>query len=133
MNKCMFIGRLTRDPEARYVQRQDGTSMCVAMYSLAVDRSGEGADFINVKAYEKQGEFAEKYLKKGMKIGLTSSCRTGSYTDKDGRKQYTTDFVAERQEFCEKKNDSAEEAAALTTDSDGFSPAEVEDLPFAQP
>lgn len=99
MNKVIMIGRLTRDPEVRYSQGEK--PMATASYSLAVDRmykrDGEpSADFINCKAFGKQGEFAEKYLRKGMKIAITGHIQTGSYTNRDGNKVYTTDFGRNR-------------------------------------
>lgn len=107
MNKCILIGRLTRDPEVRYTQGDN--TMAIARYSLAVDRrfkrDGEpDADFINCVAFGKAGEFAEKYLKKGTKIAVVGRIQTGSYTNKDGQKVYTTDVVVEEQEFAESKN-----------------------------
>jgi len=113
MNKVVLIGRLTRDPEIRYSNQQDGTQMAIARYSLAVDRKGKdsGADFISCVAFGKQGEFAEKYLKKGIKIGVSGRIQTGSYTKQDGQKVYTTDVIVEDHEFCEKKADSEPESA----------------------
>ena len=107
MNKVILIGRLTRDPEVRYTQGDN--AMAIARYSLAVDRrfkrDGEpDADFINCVAFGKSGEFAEKYLKKGTKIAVIGRIQTGSYTNKDGQKVYTTDVVVEEQEFAESKN-----------------------------
>ena len=107
MNKVIEIGRLTKDPEIRYSQGANTT--CVARYTLAVDRKfkQEGqptADFINCIAFGKLGEFAEKYLHKGVKIAVTGRIQTGSYTNKDGQKVYTTDVVVEEQEFCESKS-----------------------------
>ena len=101
------MGRLTRDPEVRYTQGDN--AMAIARYSLAVDRrfkrDGEpDADFINCVAFGKAGEFAEKYLKKGTKIAVVGRIQTGSYTNKDGQKVYTTDVVVEEQEFAESKN-----------------------------
>ena len=109
MNKVIEIGRLTKDPEIRYSQGENTT--CVARYTLAVDRKfkQEGqptADFINCIAFGKLGEFAEKYLRKGIKIAVTGRIQTGSYTNKDGQKVYTTDVVVEEQEFCESKSQS---------------------------
>jgi single-strand DNA-binding protein len=110
MNKVILMGRLTRDPEVRY--SQNDTSMAIARFSLAVDRrrsgnnngDGQTADFINIVAFGRTGEFAEKYLKKGTKVALTGRIQTGSYTNKDGAKVYTTDVVAEDIEFAESKN-----------------------------
>lgn len=109
MNKVNLIGRIVRDPEVRY--SQGATSMAVAKYTLAVDRrfkkDGEPtADFINCIAFGKLGEFAEKYLKKGVKIAVSGRIQTGSYTNKDGNKVYTTDVIVEEQEFCESKSGS---------------------------
>lgn len=112
MNKWMGIGRLCADPDVRYTQGDNST--CVARYRLAVDRKYKRdneptADFISCVAFGKKGEFAEKYLSKGMKIGVEGRIQTGSYTNKDGQKVYTTDVVVEDHYFCESKgsNDSA--------------------------
>lgn len=106
MNKVVLMGRLTKDPEVRYSQGENSTA--VARYSLAVDRrfkkEGEAtADFINCVAFGKAAEFVEKYLRKGTKITIAGRIQTGSYTDKDGKKVYTTDVVVEEQEFAESK------------------------------
>ncbi len=112
MNKVILMGRLTRDPEVRYSQGDN--AMAVARYTLAVDRrfnrnnDGQTADFINCVAFGKAGEFAEKYFHKGIKIAVTGRIQTGSYTNKDGVKVYTTDIVVEEQEFAESKNSSNE-------------------------
>ena len=117
MNKVILMGRLTRDPEVRYSQGE--SAMAIARYSLAVDRRGRGnsqdgqtADFINIVAFGKSGEFAEKYLRKGTKLVVTGRIQTGSYTNKDGVKVYTTEVVAEDQEFAESKNASANNGGA---------------------
>ena len=107
MNSVHLMGRLTRDPEIKVSQTANG-QMTVARYTLAVDRrykkDGEqSADFISCVAFGKSGEFAEKYLHKGTKIAITGRIQTGSYTNKDGAKVYTTDVVAEEHEFCESK------------------------------
>ena len=107
MNKVIEIGRLTKDPDIRYSQGANTT--CVARYTLAVDRKfkQEGqpnADFINCIAFGKLGEFAEKYLHKGVKIAIVGRIQTGSYKNKDGNTVYTTDVVVEEQEFCESKS-----------------------------
>lgn len=103
MNKVILSGRLTKNPDIRYTQGQD--SMCIARYTLAVDRRGKDkeADFINCAAFGKAGEFAERYLTKGMKIILAGRLTTGSYTKQDGTKAYTTEVTVESQEFCESK------------------------------
>ena len=113
MNKVILCGRLTKDPEVRY--SQGGEPMAIARYTLAVDRrrgrnNGDGeqtADFISCVAFGRSGEFAEKYLKKGTKMLITGRIQTGSYTNKDGVKVYTTEVVVEDQEFAESKNSSS--------------------------
>ncbi len=112
MNKVILMGRLTRDPDVRYSNSQNGDSMAIARYTLAVDRrfkrqgDEQTADFISCVAFGKQGEFAEKYLKQGTKIAITGRIQTGSYTNKEGQKVYTTDVVVEEHEFAESKNSS---------------------------
>ncbi len=109
MNRVVLMGRLTRDPDVRYSQGDN--SMAIARYTLAVDRrrsrnntNGEPtADFISCVAFGKSAEFVEKYLHKGSKICVSGRIQTGSYTNKDGQKVYTTDVVVEDQEFCESK------------------------------
>ncbi len=112
MNKVILMGRLTRDPEVRYSQNSE-SPMAVARFSLAVDRRGtrnnadaQTADFISCVAFGRLGEFAEKYLHKGTKVALSGRIQTGSYTNRDGVKVYTTDVVAEDIEFAESKNAS---------------------------
>ncbi|MCI5741889.1 MAG: single-stranded DNA-binding protein [Lachnospiraceae bacterium] len=120
MNKVILMGRLTRDPEVRYSQGEQSTA--IARYTLAVDRrfrrdgDTQTADFINCVAFGRQGEFAEKYLRKGIKIAITGRIQTGSYTNKDGQKVYTTDVVVEEQEFAESK--------AASENNGGFAPAD---------
>lgn len=146
MNNVSLVGRLARDPEVRYSQGANAT--CVARYTLAVQRQFkvEGqpdADFISCVAFGKAGEFAEKYLRKGMNIGVTGRIQTGSYKNKDGATVYTTDVIVQTQEFCEKKGDTAGSTGAAsapksnnnkaTTPNDGFMniPDGVdEELPF---
>lgn len=107
MNKVILMGRLTRDPDIRYTQGDN--SMAVARYTLAVDRrraNADGqreADFIGCVAFGRQAEFAERYLHQGTKIAVTGRIQTGSYTNKDGQKVYTTDVIIEEQEFAESK------------------------------
>ena len=119
MNKVILMGRLTRDPEVRYSQGEN--AMAVARYSLAVDRrfnrnNGEQtADFINCVAFGRAGEFAEKYFHKGTKIAVTGRIQTGSYTNKEGQKVYTTDVVVENIEFAESK--------ASSESNGGFAPS----------
>lgn len=107
MNKVILMGRLTRDPEVRYIQGDNASA--VARFSLAVDRrfkkDGEQtADFINCVAFGKTGEFIEKYGRKGTKFVVEGRIQTGSYTNKDGQKVYTTDVVVEQVEFAESKS-----------------------------
>ena len=105
MNKVILMGRLTRDPDVRYSAGENSTA--VARYTLAVDRrfrrDGDSAtaDFIGCVAFGRQAEFAEKYLRQGTKIAITGRIQTGSYTNKDGQRVYTTDVVAESVEFAE--------------------------------
>ncbi len=149
MNKVVLMGRLTKDPEVRYTQGDN--SMAIARYTLAVDRrqsrnaqDGEQtADFINIVAFGKSGEFAEKYLHKGTKIVVAGRIQTGSYTNKDGVKVYTTEVVAEDQEFAESKNsgstggsnygESSERPQAAGGDFMNIPEGIEEDLPFSQP
>lgn len=133
MNKVVLMGRLTKDPEVRYSQNDNST--CIARYTLAVDRRGkqaegeQNADFINIVAFGKGGEFAEKYLHKGTKIVLSGRIQTGSYTNRDGQKVYTTEVVAEDQEFAEKKYAEGDSKGGFENIPDGI----MEDLPFMQP
>lgn len=141
MNKVILMGRLTRDPEVRYSQGEQDTA--VARYTLAVDRRGRSqensADFIQCVAFGKAAEFAERYLHKGTKIVLTGRIQTGSYTNKDGQRVYTTDIVAEDQEFAESKNAESGNAGGYNTQpapapqsgNDGFmSAGDDSELPF---
>jgi len=112
MNKAILMGRLTRDPDIRYTQGDN--PMCIARYTLAVDRrfsrnannDGNNADFIPCVCFGKTAEFVEKYLKKGTKMAVTGRIQTGSYTNRDGVKVYTTEVVVEDQEFAESRNAS---------------------------
>ncbi|MCR5421067.1 MAG: single-stranded DNA-binding protein [Lachnospiraceae bacterium] len=114
MNKVILMGRLTRDPDVRYSSGEN--SMAITRYTLAVDRrfkrngDEQTADFIGCVAFGKQGEFAEKYFRKGTKVAVTGRIQTGSYTNKDGQKVYTTDVVVEEQEFAESKNAGGDNA-----------------------
>ena len=147
MNKVILMGRLTKDPDVRYTQGESSTA--IARYTLAVDRrfarrdqqDAQTADFIGIVAFGKAGEFAEKYLKKGTKIIVTGRIQTGSYTNKDGQKVYTTDVVVEEQEFAESKGSSSNDGEsnyvsnrpAPASAGDGFMniPDGIEeDLPF---
>ena len=117
MNKVILMGRLTRDPEVRYSQGENSTA--IARYTLAVDRrfrrnnDGEqSADFIGCVAFGRSAEFAEKYFRQGLKIAVTGRIQTGSYTNRDGQKVYTTEVVVEEQEFAESKSASDNYAAS---------------------
>ena len=142
MNKVILMGRLTRDPDIRYTQPNSAQEQtCTARYSLAVNRrfnrDGEQkADFISCVAFGRQAEFAEKYLRKGTKIVLAGRIQTGSYTNRDGHKVYTTDVVVQEQEFAESKTAGqiAQQNPAPMTREDGF--MEIpdgleEELPFS--
>ena len=130
MNKVILMGRLTRDPEVRYSSGDN--QMAIARYSLAVDRrgrregnDGQTADFINCVAFGRAGEFAEKYFHKGIKVLVTGRIQTGSYTNKDGQKVYTTDVIIEEQEFAESK--SASDNAGGSAPADRPSPSSAGD------
>lgn len=157
MNKVILMGRLTREPDVRYSQNSDG-SMAVARYTLAVDRrrartnsdgAEQTADFISCVAFRKTAEFIEKYFRQGMRMVISGRIQTGSYTNRDGQKVYTTDVVVEEVEFAESKASQERSgasagmpttagttpggAAGLTTDKDGFMniPDGIdEELPF---
>lgn len=127
MNKVILIGRLARDPEYRVIAAKSG-DLPVATYTLAVNRIGEGADFISVKAFGKNADFVQRYLQKGTKIAVVGSIQTGSYTKQDGTKVYTTDVVVERHEFVESRA-----AAQKEPEPEGFVavPEGIDDeLPF---
>lgn len=155
MNKVILMGRLTRDPEVRYSQAAE--PLAIARYSLAVNRrfSREGepnADFINIVAFGKNGEFAEKYFRKGQQVSVVGHLQLGSYDDKDGNKRYTTDVIVEEQHFAESKRsfedrmsnegDSFDKVASQAStqkmptksSADGFIPiitdSDDDDLPF---
>lgn len=118
MNRTVLSGRLTRDPDIRHTKTQKGEDYVVARYTLAVDRrfKREGdeqtADFISCVAFGKNGEFVEKYLSKGKKISVDGHIQTGSYTDRDGKKIYTTEVVVEYCEFAESRKDTGGESGA---------------------
>lgn len=135
MNRVILLGRLTKEVDVRYAGET-----CVARYGLAVDRKykkeGEpSADFINCVAFGNQGQFAEKYLRKGMKIAIVGRIQTGSYKNKDGQTVYTTDIVVEEHEFCESKQtvETAQPSAYTTPNNDGWmniADGIDEELPF---
>lgn len=157
MNKVILMGRLTRDPEVRYSQGQNGTAVC--RYSLAVNRAykreGEpDADFINIVAFGNRGEFAGKYFKKGMMVAVVGELRISSYTDKDGNKRWSTDVVVSEQHFAESRSSQdgrapqgdfapasmpapqrSQNASSKPASDDGFMPIDSDiegddDLPF---
>lgn len=128
MNKVILMGRLTRDPDVRVSNTAD-RQITVARYTLAVDRRAkrdsneQTADFISCVAFDKNAEFVEKYLHQGTKVLVTGRIQTGSYTNKDGQKVYTTDIVVEEQEFCESKaagQGLINRPSANTSVGDGF-------------
>jgi len=111
MNKAILMGRLTRDPEVRYSSGE--RSMAIARYTLAVDRgfkrgdsSEQNADFIPCVAFDKAGEFAERYFRQGMRVLVSGRIQTGSYTNKEGQKVYTTEVIIDTQEFADSKGAS---------------------------
>lgn len=144
------MGRLTRDPEVRYSQGE--RAMAIARYTLAVDRRGrrsqsqdgseQTADFIPCVAFDRAGEFAEKYFRQGMRVLISGRIQTGSYTNRDGQKVYTTEVIVDDQEFADSKNASSGDGgyqpmsrpAPSSAIGDGFMniPDGVEDegLPF---
>lgn len=138
MNCVSIVGRLTRDPDVRYTN----SGLSVARFTVAVDRrvkkesNQQNADFPSVVAFGKTAEFIEQYFSKGMKIGITGRLQTGSYEDRDGKKVYTTDVVAENVEFIESKRaeEPAEKTQEQLPDDDDFLvvPDNIgEELPFA--
>lgn len=139
MNKVILMGRLARNPEVRYSGQGENT-LAIARYTLAVDRKyqkngSQTADFISCVAFGKSAEFAEKYLKQGTKICISGRIQTGSYTNKDGAKVYTTEVVVEEHEFAESKKASGANEGSVQgeADGDGFMtiPDGIEDeLPF---
>ena len=140
MNKAILIGRLTRDPEVRYSTGENSTA--VARFTLAVDRKfakqgDQNADFINCITFGKTAEFVEKYFTKGMKMVVEGHIQTGSYTNKDGVKIYTTDIAVEQVEFAESKREDGGQGSSRPEPSsavgDGFMnvPDGIdEELPF---
>ena len=124
MNRVILMGRLTRDPDIRY--SQSGDNMAIARFTLAVDRRGkksengsdqQTADFISCVCFGKTAEFADKYLRQGTKIAVTGRIQTGSYTNRDGQKVYTTDVVLDDIEFAESKNAQSSDASAYRAPS----------------
>ena len=142
MNKVILMGRLTRDPEVRYTQTNN-TLVCT--FSLAVNRrfKQEGqpdADFINIVAWSKTGEFCSKYFKKGQQVGVIGRLQTRNYDDKDGKKVYVTEVIAEETYFADSRRDGEGGSGASFTGVDApfnvqegssdFTPVTDDDLPF---
>ena len=113
MNRVILMGRLTRDPEVRYTKGE--RSMAVARYTMAVDRRGrresgeQTADFISIAAFDRAGEFAEKYFHQGMRVCISGRIQTGSYINRDGQKVYTTEVIADEQEFADSRGGSGQQ------------------------
>lgn len=140
MNKAILMGRLTRDPEVRYSQGAE--PLAIARWVLAIDRRGrrdasgndQTADFIPCVAFGARAEFAEKYFRQGIKIVLAGRIQTGSYTNKEGRKVYTTEVIVEEVDFAESKRSSGSDGPAPSSTEDGefmSIPEGLEnDLPF---
>ena len=127
MNKVILMGRLTRDPEVRYAQGEN--SMAIARFTLAVDRrfkrdgSDQTADFISCVAFGKTAEFCERYTHQGTKLVVEGRIQTGSYTNKDGNRVYTTEVVVENTEFAESKNSSGDGGFVQTSRPEPISAA----------
>ena len=143
MNRAILMGRLTRDPEVRYSSGEK--SMAIARYTLAVDRgfkrggdsNEQTADFIPCIAFDKAGEFAEKYFRQGMRVLISGRIQTESYTNKEGQKVYTTEIIIDTQEFADSKGENTggrSKKQEANVDADGFMniPDGVDDegLPF---
>lgn len=136
MNKIILMGRLTRDPDIRYSAGAE--PMCIARYTLAVDRGMKkdnepNADFISCVAFGSKGEFAEKYARKGTKLLISGHLQTGSYTNNQGVKVYTTDVIVDSQEFTEKRSDGESQNEVPSASGNGFmniSDEIQEELPF---
>lgn len=134
MNKAILSGRLVRDPDIRWTQGQE--QKCIARYTLAVDRrvkkdgAEQSADFISMVSFGKPAEFLEKYGKKGVKFNIIGRIQTGSYTNRDGQKVYTTDVVGEELEFAESKN-SGSAAGNTQAEDEGFMDVPDDEMPFS--
>lgn len=131
MNLCILIGRICAEPEIRYTQ----TGKAVASYRIAVDRpykkdSQAESDFINCVAWGSNGEFAEKYLHKGMKIAIEGRIQTRTYDDKDGKKVYVTEVVVDHHEFCEKKADGGNSSGGYAPFIPANDMTSNDELPF---
>jgi len=134
MNVVVLMGRLTKDPETRYTQGEE--PMAITRYTLAVDRrfKGEGdqtADFISCVCFRKAAEFAEKYFRQGMRVTVSGRIQTGSYTNKDGQKVYTTEVVVDNQEFADAKREEKKQDPEIPeNDFAGVPEGLEEELPF---
>ena len=136
MNRVILMGRLTKNPEIKYAGKEN--NMAVARYTLAVNRRykrerEQEADFISCVTFGKSAEFAQKYLRKGMRIVISGRISTGNYKDKDGKTIYTTDVIVEEHEFAQNKesNPSSETEKEAGNDSDGFmNVPDDEEIPF---
>lgn len=132
MNKVILMGRLTRDPEVRYSAGEN--AMAIARYTLAVDRrfkkDGEAtADFISCVAFGRSAEFTEKYFHQGIRITISGRIQTGSYTNKEGNRVYTTEVVVEEQEFAESKNASQNSSASYQPPMGAPAPVQTQEAP----
>lgn len=140
MNKVLLVGRLTKEPSVRYTSGSQATA--VAKFALAVERKIKikdqpTADFLNCVAFGKSAEALEKYVKKGMKVGIEGHIQTGSYTDKEGKRVYTTDVVVEAWEFCESKSGTQNESTGPSPTAEAeqmnfmdVTSTDMDDLPF---
>lgn len=135
MNKVILMGRLTKNPEIKYAGKDN--DMAVARYTLAVNRRNkrdgeQEADFISCVTFGKSAEFAQKYLRKGIRIVIAGRISTGSYKDKDGKTIYTTDVIVEEHEFAQNKDASGGEELSETSkaDKDGFMDVQDGEIPF---
>lgn len=141
MNRVILMGRLTRDPDIRYSQGE--RSMAIARYTLAVDRRGrrqqdgneqqQTADFISCVAFDRAAEFAEKYFRQGMRVLVSGRIQTGSYTNRDGQKVYTTDVVIEDQEFADSKGAAAPVADTMAGGYGAYQPGGYQAGGYQQP
>lgn len=139
MNKVILMGRLTRDPEVRYSQGE--RTLAIARYTLAVDRRGSkrnqnnsesAADFIKCVAFDRAGEFAEKYFSQGQRVLICGRIQTGSYVNGDGQKVYTTEVIVDEQEFADSKNSDDTRQVSSGVIGEGFLniPDDDEGLPY---
>lgn len=133
MNIVALMGRLTKDPETRYTQGAE--PMAITRYTLAVDRrfkqGDQTADFISCVCFRKAAEFAEKYFRQGMRVTVSGRIQTGSYTNKDGQKVYTTEVVVDNQEFADAKREEKKQDPEIPeNDFVGVPEGLEEELPF---